>query len=340
MVEQPAAGGASGADVPEWCGDDAQTSLALLDGFGGNAWRQIAAESGRQEAALCPSVTAFEYADAQGDTQKAISDINAMVATGADTLVVFPDAGETVLPALRKAYESGATVVPYRTDPGGEAGVDYSSYIASDPYGSGVLWGEWIKEHFPDGAKLLPVGGPAGNSQGLKEREGLDSVLTDEKYEWLGEQPFAVTDWDPAKTQQVIAAAVAKYPEIDVIVGEYGASFVGGLDAFEKAGRSIPAVLAEDGHAMGCYWAEKHEANPDFELATVTTNVDHVRLAIQEAVALATGGTPPANKVYPVSLFEDSTSKDKPVQCDPSLPLDIHLSGELPKEDLKRLFGQ
>lgn len=332
--------GASGGDVPEWCGGDKQITLAMLDGFGGNPWRQIAAESARQEAALCPSVTDFVYADAQGDTQKAISDINAMTATGVGAMIVFPDVGEAVLPALRKAYEAGVVTVPYRSNPGGEAGVDYDVYIEADHYGSGIVWGEWIKEHFPDGAKLLPVGGPAGNTQGVSQREALDSVLTDDKYEWLGQQPFEVTDWNPAKTQQVISAAVAKYPDIDVIVGEYGSSFVGGLDAFESAGRSIPAVLSEDGHAIGCYWTEKHEANPEFTLATVTTGVDHARLAVQHAVALATGGTPPESTIYEVELFEDSTSEDHPVQCDPDVPLDAHLSGQLPLDDLKRLFGE
>ena len=35
-------------------------------------------------------VTEFVYADGQGDTQKAISDIQSMVATGVDALVVLP----------------------------------------------------------------------------------------------------------------------------------------------------------------------------------------------------------------------------------------------------------
>ena len=104
----------------------------MTDGFGGNSWRLVTTASAKDEAAKCPSVTAFEYADGQGDTQKAISDIQGMVAKGVDALVVFPDAGEAMLPALRSAYKAGVVTVPYRVDPGGEAGKDYDVFVGTD----------------------------------------------------------------------------------------------------------------------------------------------------------------------------------------------------------------
>src|SRR6185312_2395919 len=79
---------ASHAAVPSWCGPKKAT-LALLDGFGGNSWRQVTTASGKQTAQLCPSITKYEYADGQGNTQKAISDIKGFAAKGIDALVVF-----------------------------------------------------------------------------------------------------------------------------------------------------------------------------------------------------------------------------------------------------------
>ena len=103
----------------------------MTDGFGGNSWRLVTTASGKDEAAKCPSVTEFVYADGQGDTQKAISDIQGMVAKGVDALVVFPDAGEAMLPALRTAFQAGVVTVPYRVDPGGEDGEDYTKYVGA-----------------------------------------------------------------------------------------------------------------------------------------------------------------------------------------------------------------
>src|ERR1700736_6880446 len=85
------------AETPSWCGPK-KASLALLDGYGGNSWRQVTTASGKEEALKCPSITKYEYADGQGDTQKSISDIKATAAKGVDALVVFPDAGQAMLP--------------------------------------------------------------------------------------------------------------------------------------------------------------------------------------------------------------------------------------------------
>ena len=87
--------------LPAWCGDK-EIVLGMTDGFGGNSWRLVTTASGKDEAAKCPSVKEFLYADGQGNTQKAISDIQGMVAKGVDALVVFPDAGrgDAARPAL------------------------------------------------------------------------------------------------------------------------------------------------------------------------------------------------------------------------------------------------
>lgn len=317
-------------DVPSWCGPE-EITFGLLDGFGGNSWRLVTTASGEEEAKKCPSVTEYLYADGQGDTQKAISDIQSMVATGVDAMVVFPDAGEAMLPALRSAYEAGVVTVPYRVDPGGEDGVDYDVWIGADFVQSGTDWAEWTLENFPDGAKILFLSGPAGNSQGEDESAGAKALLTDPKYEFIGEQPFEVTNWDPALTQQVLTAAIAKYPEIDIIYSDFGPSLVGALPEFTKSGRPIPALATSDGNLLGCFWQEQQDAGNGFEMMSVATGNDNVRLAVQTAIALATGGEVPEKGdgfVHP--KFEDSISgQPSAVQCRDDLPGDIYLSAQL-----------
>lgn len=334
----PTDGGTDLADAPAWCGPN-QATLALLDGFGGNSWRQIVAAAGEEEAAKCPSITEYFYADGQGDTQKAISDIQGMAARGVSAMVVFPDAGEAVLPAIRSAYEAGTVMVPYRTTAGGEEGVDYDVWVGTTFVDNGIAWGNWIADQFPDGANILFLSGPAGNSQGLDEKEGLDQVLSDPKYQFIGEQPYEVTNWDPALTQQVLTAAIAKFPEIDVIVSDFGPSLVGALPEFAKSSRSIPALVTSDGNVLGCFWQDNVEANPDFELMTVATGIDNVRLAVQHAVARATGGEIPSETIYVAPLFEDSVKSDSPVECQADLPGDIYLSAEMSPEKQAQVVG-
>ena len=327
------------AEAPAWCGPK-KASIAFLDGFGGNSWRVITTASAKEEALKCPSITQYEYADGQGNTQKAISDIKSMAARGIDALVVFGDAGPAVLPALTSVYKAGKVVVPYRVVVGGEAGKNYSKYIGASEKEDGVSWANWIKSILPSGGNVLFISGPAGNSQGLSELEGLKSVLGPE-YKFINPAPFDVTNWDPALTQQVLTAEIAKNPKIDVIVSDFGPSLVGALPVFKKFNRSIPPIATSDGNILGCFWTDNHADNPDFKLFTVATGNDNARLAVQWAVALATGGTPPKEEVFVAPHFEDSVSgKPSMVQCRKDLPGDIYLSAQMKGEDQGKLINK
>jgi ribose transport system substrate-binding protein len=316
--------------APSWCGTK-KIKLAQLDGFGGNSWRLVTTASGEDEVKKCASVTSYQYANGNGDTQKSISDIQAFTAKGIDAMVVFADAGQAMLPAIRSAYKAGVVVVPYRVEVGGTAGTDYTQFVGASFVNDGTNWGNWIKQQFPNGANMLFLSGPKGNSQGTDELKGLNSVL-DSSYKYLNEAPYDVTNWDPALTQTVLTAEIAKNPKIDVIISDFGPSLVGALPVFQKSGRSIPALATSDGNALGCFWKANQAANPDFKLFTVATGNDNVRLAVDWAVAKATGGTPPSSSTFKAPVFEDSVSgQPNPVQCDSSLPGDIYLSAQLSK---------
>lgn len=327
------------AAAPTWCGPKKAT-LALLDGFGGNSWRQVTAEAGRQEAAKCPNITEYYYADGQGNTQKAISDIKGMAARGVDALVIFGDAGPAVLPAVTSAYRAGRVVVPYRVRIGGKEGRNFTKFVGAAFVQSGVTWGKWIKKTFPNGAKMLFLSGPAGNTQGLDELKGLKQVLGPE-YVFLNSGPFAVTNWDPALTQQVLTAEIARHPEIDVIISDFGPSLVGALPVFKKFNRSIPALATSDGNSLGCLWHESISQNPDFKLFTVATGTDNVRLAVQWATAMATNGTPPDEDDFDHPVFENSvTGIPNPVQCRKDLPGSIYISSGVPADRQAEVIGQ
>jgi len=315
--------------APAWCGTK-KITFALLDGFGGNSWRLVTTASGKEEAMKCPSVKEFLYADGQGNTSKAISDIKGMASRGVDAMVVFPDAGKAVLPALTQAYKAGVVTVPYRVDPGGKAGTNYDKWIGDDFANDAVNWAAWIQKVKPDGGKILFMGGPAGNSQSTTEYETLRKNLP-ANYEFVGEVPFTATDWDPTKTQTLLSAAISKNPQIDVIVSDFGPTLVSSLPLFTRSGRPIPALATSDGNSLACFWKDSQAAAP-FPMQTVATGNDNVRLAVQYAVAKATGGEIPTADSFKGPVFEDSTDAAKPVNCQPDLPGDVYLSAQMPGE--------
>ena len=304
--------------------------MALTDGFGGNSWRLVTTASAQDEVKLCPSVSKLYYADGQGNVSKAIADVKGFVAKGVNAVVVFPDAGQAMLPTLRAAYKAGVVTVPYRVFPGGKDGVDYTAFIGTDFKQAGINWANWALKNLPKGGNVLFLSGPAGNSQGIDEAAGFWATMKSRpEFKKIGAQPFEVTNWDPALSQQVLTAAIAANPKIDLILSDFGPSLVGALSAAVKTGWKVPALAASDGNSLGCFWTDNKATQPDFKLYTVSTQNDHARLAIDYAVAKATGGTLPG-KVYPSLAFEDSVSgKPNPVQCRKDLSPNIYLSAKL-----------
>jgi ribose transport system substrate-binding protein len=323
----------SSGGTPSWCGPE-ETSLALADEFGDNNWQKITRKEAEDEAAECPSVTEFKYTDGQGNTPKAISDLEGLTAEGTGAIVDFPHDGKVMLPAITNAYKAGVTIVPYRVFPGGEAGVNYNNYVSTDFKEAGKLWGEWLMKVLKGKGKVLTLGGPAANSQSTEEYEGMAEAIEGSEIELLGEQPYTVTEWEPAKTQQVISAALAKYPEIDAITTDFGAALASSFSAFEQANREIPAIATEDSNELGC-----DQKEIGFPLFTVDSQNWMVRTAVQFAVAEATGGTPPKSTVVPQKAFEDSvTGKPNPVQCNKGLTAEAILSAHLPEEQMEEVL--
>ena len=333
-------GGAANSKYP-WCGPK-QASIALADGFGDNTWRELTRYSAVTIAAECPSVTKYIYANGEGNTQKAISDINSLVAQGTTAIVDFPDAGKAMLPVLTKAYQAGAIVVPYRVFPGGTAGQNYNAYLSTDFTSAGVLWGKDVASALNGQGNVVFLGGPPANSQSLEEYQGLQSVFKNYPgIHIIGQTPYNVTNWDPATTQQVVASLLSKYPKIDAVVSDFGTALAASFPQFQKAGRQIPVIATEDGNSLGCDYAAMHASDPGFKLFTVSSQTWMVEYAMRYAIALATKGTVPSSTAVPQQNYENSVtgSPNQPV-CDKTLPATaIMSSGLTPAEQQAALKG-
>jgi len=324
-----------------WCGPK-QASIALADGFGDNTWRELTRYSAVTVAAQCPSVTKYVYANGQGNTQKAISDINSLVAQGTTAIVDFPDAGKAMLPVLTKAYQAGTIVVPYRVFPGGTGGQNYNAYLSTNFTSAGVLWGHDVATALNGKGNVVFLGGPPANSQSLAEYQGLQSVFKNYPgIHVIGQKPYNVTNWDPALTQQVVASLLSKYPKIDAVVSDFGTALAASFPQFQKAGRQIPVIATEDGNSLGCDYASMHANDPNFKLFTVSSQTWMVEYAMRYAVALATKGHVPSSTVVPQQNYENSVtgSPNQPV-CDKTLPATaIMSSGLTPAEQQAALKG-
>ena len=325
------------AAPPHFCGTK-EISVALADGFADNGWRQMTTAAAINEASRCPNVTSFTHTDGQGNTQKTISDLQGLAAKGVNAIVVFPDAGPALLPAIRDAFKQGSAVVPYRVKVGGTEGVDYSVFVGTNFHEHGVIWAKWLAAALGGKGTVAYLGGPPGNSESTEKSAGMHEAFTAyPDIKWIGQDPFEVTNWDPSMMAKSMTALIAKYPKIDGIFGDLSIPILTS-GAFPRAGRDLPLVAGEDANGFGCYWNKEHAngAKSSFQFMTTSAEQWNVRLAIDWAIASATGGkvdqplvltdtkgvkhvvANPGDKIVTNFIMDDSLKGI--VYCDPKLP--------------------
>lgn len=323
--------------APNFCGTK-EISLAWANGFAANPWRQLSAAAAINEASRCPNVTGWEHTDGQGNTQKAISDLEGLAAKGTDAIVVFADAGPALLPALRNAFNQGVTVVPFRVEVGGKEGQDYSAYVAADMYNDGLEWGNWMAKVLDGKGEFSYLSGSPGNSQGRQRSEGIQEAISKfPDLKMVGQTPFEVTNWDNAESVQVLNALTASYPQMKGVIADMTFPIVTS-GVFERAGLPLPVVAGEDYNALSCA-AKRFAANgtqPDFAVGTTSSQSWGIRLAVRWAIAMAAGGTvdealeiegpdgtkhvvsQPGEKVFRNFMVTDTTAGQ--VYCNEALP--------------------
>ncbi len=327
-------------DMSNFCGDK-PIKVALADGYGANSWRKITRAEFEAEAKKCPNISEVRYTDAQGNVQKAISDIQGLVAQEFDVILVFPDGGEAVVRAMRQATAAGAVVIPYMVGANfpGERGVDFEMVATESVEDNGRTKAEWIAKHLEGKGNVIVLGGTPGNPTSSAEAVGWKETFAKYPDITVLEGPVT-TNWDPAETQRVMSGLLAKYPEIDAVYADYGLGSMGALRAFVAAGRPIPLWAAQDANELGCFWNENKDKNPDFQMGNVSGRNWIVRLALRKAVAKTQGIDNLEPSIIKLPLVEDSFSSDQSLipPCDTALPPDALLSSGLTVDELKELF--
>lgn len=334
------------ADMDSICGDKEMT-VGVVDGFGTNSWSKTVKAEIESEAKKCPAITGIEYVAGRADVEATNSAITSLAAKGTDIILVIPDAGpgEAHLPAIRTATQSGSIVVNFASDPDGTAGTDYLDYADQSPQFVGKSWAQWVVDQLGEaGGNVVFLGGPAGVAVSTQEFDGVQEVLADNpQINLLTDEPV-VTNWDPAQAQKAMAGLLSKYDDIDAVIADYGASAAGVIRAYEAAGQSVPLLTSTDDNSLSCGYDDLKAANPDYELATVSSRTWIGRVALRKAVAAFQGTSDAEPSIYELALYEDSTgSTDGSVTpadaCLPDAPSDASPSSLLTSEEFAEIFG-
>jgi ribose transport system substrate-binding protein len=325
--------------LSEFCGTK-PAKVAYVVGFGDNSWRKIALAEVEDEAKKCKNVT-LKYFDANNDQNQYISMINSASAQGYDAIITYNDFGKAALPALRQAFTSGVTVVPFEADPGGVAGKDYTGFVELDLAFETKSWGEFLGRALPDGGELIYLGGTPGNPLSANYWTKFQPVLAqNSKLKMQGSGPIA-TNWDPAESQKVVSGTFAKYPKTAGLIADYlGGTGPGIVRSYQNAGKKLlPVAGGSSTNELVCMWHDLKAENPDFQIFSADGDVSIGRVALRQAVAAFEGVQNSESWVFQRAVGIDTTKSVVP-KCDKELPPDAPLASTFNAAQLAEIFAK
>jgi ribose transport system substrate-binding protein len=179
------------------------------------------------------------YADAGGDADKQVGDIEDLVAQQPDALIVTP-LGAAIKAPIERAASQNIPVILCTGQ------VDTNSYVTRvdrDNTLNGTLMAEWIAEQINRKGDIIMLSGIPGVPTAIDRLAAARKVF--KKYPDINVLDHEYTNWSPTESKKVMETLLVKHPNLDAIWSDSGINDVGVIQAYSEAGKDIPPMTGE-----------------------------------------------------------------------------------------------
>jgi ribose transport system substrate-binding protein len=309
--------------------------VGYVDGTCANSWRTTVKAELDEEVKAHPEITKYVYRCAQGDLNKANSDIQSLTAQGVDVLLTFADFGKAMAPALKAAKAKGVTVVPFIVDPGDAQ--SYDALVQDDLDTMGKQMADFFIGKLKGKGNVVAIAGAAGNPW-----DGQLNAAMKKQLESTSDMKFldsAAGDWEPAKSGQAMAGLLQKFPQIDAVYASEATTIGPILDQFRAAGRKPPLLGSLDVNGVAGTMVKDMPTNSTLGWGYFSARTWGVREALKVGLEIR-GGKKPAQ---PVITLQNSVT-DCAATCQktyrPDMPATWIFTSKVPAESMKAQLGK
>ena len=187
----------------------------------------------------------LRFAAAYDSDERQIQQIDSLVGTGIDLLIVAPNQVSTISPAIDRAYDKGIPVIVFERKTNTKK---YTAYMGADNYEMGHLMGEYVATRLNERGKIIEVMGLKGSSPAIERHNGFREAIA----EHPGIQVVATLqgDWTEPTAYKTVKQWLDKNKnagKIDLVFGMNDRTAMGARKAFEEAGGVLPLFCGIDG---------------------------------------------------------------------------------------------
>jgi ABC-type sugar transport system substrate-binding protein len=311
-------------------GTNGKLTVAYVEGFGENVYRQMSKMEFILQALTYPDVGRIIYTSAHSDLNQALTDFRAAISQKVSLIVTYPDFGDAMLPVFKEATAKKIPVATYAWGYVSNPGKDYLTVVGEDTCALGKVYAYVMNKQVKSG-DIAFLGGFPGNPLSLGWQKCEQPALNSNIHVVANEP----TNWDPSKVQQVVAAILAKHPDIKGWSYEYGLGMAqGAFAAYQAAGLPFNAVLTlrTDDVGMGCAFNKLN--NPKLQMYYYTSGNTQIRVAFTAAMMKLKGAKIPPQIVFPIQL-QNQRVRDS---CVKGYPQEASATSLIPLSLLKRMY--
>src|SRR3954463_16531257 len=113
-------------------GTGGKLSVAYVEGFGENTYRQISKMEFILQALTYPQIGKITYTSAHSDLTQALTDFRAAIAQKVSLIVTYPDFGDAMIPVFKEAPAAGIPVTTYAWGYVTGPGTNYTTVVGED----------------------------------------------------------------------------------------------------------------------------------------------------------------------------------------------------------------
>lgn len=117
----------------------------------------------------------LRFAAAYDSDQRQVQQIDSLVATGIDLLIVAPNQVATISPAIDRTYEQGIPVIVFERKTNSKK---YTAFIGADNYEMGRTMGEHIARQLNGKGRILEIKGLKDSSPAIERHNGFIKALS------------------------------------------------------------------------------------------------------------------------------------------------------------------
>ena len=203
-------------------------------------WRNWQNAELRMEANFHEGVE-LRFAAAHDNSERQIQQIDSLVESGIQLLIVAPNQLSSVSPAIDRAYDKGIPVIVFERKTDSQK---YTAFVSADNYEMGRLMGEYIVSLLGGKGKVMEVLGLKGSSPADDRHKGFVDALKGSGIEIVA---TIQGDWTEQKAYEMVKAYSDNFSEINLVFGHNDRSAIGARKAFQEWGGQLPLFCGIDG---------------------------------------------------------------------------------------------